>query len=256
MEADAGGVRVMVSGHKADDEQARCWVIGVLDEGRDRLAPAAIHQLAQADLVVGDARFLEMFAPLFKEGVETRLIQGRIRELPASIHEAIEAGLRVAVLATGDPLFHGIGGYLTKHLPSDSLRVLGNISTLQAAFERLRLPWEEALPISVHRRDDGEWRKGAGRDHVLHPLWRAFSEAGLIGILTSPANGPDRIARMLLITGVEKHFSMTVCERLGSDQECILQDVDIKQVSRGSFASPNVVILTRKDPLPPVRGAG
>ncbi|MBF0588263.1 MAG: precorrin-6y C5,15-methyltransferase (decarboxylating) subunit CbiE [Magnetococcales bacterium] len=223
------------------------WVIGVTDDGPDRLVPAAARQIGEADLVVGDGRFLHQYGPLMKEGVEAREIKGRIRAVPGWLEEAAALGRKAVVLATGDPMFHGIGGYLARHLPPDQLRVLGTISTLQAAFERLMLPWDGALRISIHRRDDGDWEDESGPDHVLYPLWLALGEADLIGLLTSPDNGPDRIARMIVSTGLAARFTLTVCERMGSGEERIIHALAPEEAANRTFVSPNVVVLMRTE---------
>ena len=83
---------------------------------------------------------------------ERRDLKGCLGSAPAWIRAALAAGRRVVVLATGDPLFHGIAGYLCGRLPDLPLEILPNLSTLQVACARLGLPWQDLRVVSGHRR--------------------------------------------------------------------------------------------------------
>ncbi|MEI3005499.1 MAG: cobalt-precorrin-7 (C(5))-methyltransferase [Victivallales bacterium] len=57
---------------------------------------------------------------------------------------------RTLFLASGDPLYNGIGGNLRRHLPEDRLRIHPNPTAFQELFAKLAVPWENAALFSVH----------------------------------------------------------------------------------------------------------
>lgn len=235
---------------------AECWIIGVLDGGPETLSPQAAHKLQQADLTLGDQRFLDLFQPLFNPDGEASPL-GKLMEVPGRVEAALADGRSVAILATGDPLQFGIGALLLKKLPAERLQFLGAVSNFQLAFERLKLPWQDAARLSAHSGgDQGDWHDNAGADHPLYSLHEALKSWDKIAVLTNKANGPARIARMLLHLELGKSFSLTVMERLGRADENVLRDLTPQEVMIGDYAHPNLVVLLRRaDPEPqPVLG--
>ncbi|MEW6039287.1 MAG: precorrin-6y C5,15-methyltransferase (decarboxylating) subunit CbiE [Pseudomonadota bacterium] len=223
-----------------------CRIIGVLDNGPEGLTPAALASLRAADLVIGAERTLALFEGHLAEGAECRDLSGRLTQVPDWIAEARRNGRRVAVLATGDPLCHGIAAYLGDKLGREALAVVPNVSTIQLACARLGLPWQDLAIGSAHSRDAGEWTPGAGPVHGLYGLLQKLSQADLMGVFTSPDNGPDRIARMLLAEGLEFEFEMAVAERLLLPDERIHGWMGIAEAAGRRYADPNVALLRRR----------
>jgi precorrin-6Y C5,15-methyltransferase (decarboxylating) len=88
-----------------------CALVGILDDGHAGLGDAARHRVAAADLVIGARRTLELIAPHLSPGAEQRAMDGQLGQVAEWARAARHAGRRVAVLATGDPLCHGIGSF-------------------------------------------------------------------------------------------------------------------------------------------------
>lgn len=160
---------------------------------------------------------------------------------------AIEEGLKigdVAVLASGDPLFFGIGHLLVKYFGVDRLRITPVVSAMQLAFARLGVAWQDATFLSLHGREF------AGMAHSI-------LSSAKVCILTDNKNTPSAIAGNLLAElSPEKILNYTcfVGEYLGTDSEKLtlgsLQDIAKKQ-----FGNLNVMIILRntgvqgEDPL-------
>jgi precorrin-6Y C5,15-methyltransferase (decarboxylating) len=151
----------------------------------------------------------------------------------------------VVVLATGDPLCHGIAAYLASRLCIEAIEVLPNVSTLQLACARLGLPWQDMKFSSVHSKDAGDWVAGSDPGHGLYALLRDIRQNDRLAILTSPSNTPDRIARMLVTEGLADDFEMAVAERLCQPEERIVSGISIQAATKIPFADPNVVLLWR-----------
>src|SRR3990167_682852 len=233
-----------------DTEQCppRCRIIGVLDDGVASLHATALHHIRYADLVIGAARTLQLFADEFRPGCETRDLTGCLSQVPDWIRQAQSDQLKVVVLASGDPLCHGIGGFLVAHLCIEACEILPNVSTLQLACARIGLPWQDLKIASVHARDAGEWHIGAGQRHGLAPLLRDISRHDRLAILTSPDNTPDRIARMLVQENMADDFRIAVAERLLLPDENIVAAFTVRDAAQRRFADPNVVLLWRNRP--------
>lgn len=225
-----------------------CRVIGVLDDGVASLGATALAHLRTADVVIGGARTLALLRSTFKAGVTTHDLGGRLREVPGWVRAAREDHLQCVVLATGDPLCHGIAPYLAQHLCLDALDILPHVSTLQLACARVGLAWQDARIVSVHAADAGEWTVGAAPTHGLYALAQALRAEARLMVLTSPANSPDRIARLLLAEGLGEDFHMAVAEQLLQADEKVHAQLAPAEAAGMHFADLNVVLLWRARP--------
>ena len=223
----------------------RCRILGVLDDGVNSLSQSALAHLAQAQLVIGGERTLQLFAAHMALDARQRDLNGALSQVPEWIRSAQDEGQRVVVLATGDPLCHGIAAYLASRLCIESIEVIPNVSTLQLACARLGLQWQEMKFSSVHSKDAGDWVAGAEPSHGLYALLRDIRQNDRLAVLTSPFNTPDRIARMLVTEGLADDFEMAVAERLCQPEERIVSAISIRAATQIPFADPNVLLLWR-----------
>ncbi len=223
----------------------RCRVIGVLDDGVASLSAVALAHLQQAEWVIGGTRTLQLLAAQIAPGAQQRDLTGALSKVPEWVRAAQEAGQRCVVLATGDPLCHGIAAYLASRLCIEALEVLPNLSTIQLACARLGLPWQDMKLSSVHSRDAGEWAEGADAKHGLYALLQDLRKHDRLAVLTSPDNTPDRIARMLLAEGLGDAFQIAVAERLCQPEERVVADLSVSEAAQMQFADPNVMLLWR-----------
>ncbi len=207
-----------------------CRVIGVLDDGAASLSPTALALLRRADWVIGGARTLALLEDDIAPHAQRRDLTGQLSAVPGWIAAAREAGQTSVVLATGDPLCHGIASYLASRLCIEAVEVLPNLSTVQLACARLGLAWQDARIVSVHSKDAGEWQVGAEPGHGLYALAQSLRQHDRLLVLTSPDNPPDRIAR-LMVAELSPHAA-----------------------AQQTFAAPNGVVLVRSQVRPqPVR---
>lgn len=227
-----------------------CRVIGVLDDGVASLNATALAHLRTADVVIGGARTLALFRHELKADAVTHDLSGQLKAVPGWVRAAREAHRSSVVLATGDPLCHGIAPYLAQHLCLDALDILPNLSTLQLACARIGLAWQDARIVSVHSHDAGEWTRGSHPDHGLYALAQALRAEQRLLVLTSPANSPDRIARLLLAEGLGEDFHLAVAENLLQADERVHPQLSAAQAAQMRFADLNVVLLWRSRAAP------
>ncbi len=225
---------------------APCRIIGVLDDGAASLGAQALQHLRQAQVVIGAQRTLALFAQDISPDALQRDLGGALGQVAEWVRQASADGLRVVVLATGDPLCYGIAPFLAARLCVEAIEVLPNVSTLQLACARLQLPWQDMRLASVHAKDAGEWVLGSAPSHGLYALLRDIRHYDRLAVLTSPDNTPDRIARMLVSEGLDEDFEMAVAERLCLPDERVVQGLPVRVLAQARFADPNVVLLWRR----------
>jgi len=222
-------------------------VLGVLDNGNAGLTLEHQQLLAQADVVIGASRTLALFAGCFSDGVVCHDLTGSLKEVPVWIERALEAQKKTVVLATGDPLCHGIAQYLKQKIGLSKLDVRPNVSALQLACARAGVSWQDAYICSIHSKDAGEWSDHRGKEHGLYPLFKACMQHRKIIVFTSPENNPARIARLLVAEGMAHDFDMIVAENLLQADERIIAGIPVSALVGQDFADLNMVILERTD---------
>ena len=200
------------------------YVIGAGIEGQEGFSRRALELVEQTDMLIGGARQLALF-PEFSG--ETLTIG---TDLSPVVKSLLKAEGSVVVLASGDPLFFGIGRYLLRNLPDADIEFVPNVSSVQYAFAKIREPWDDAVFVSAH----GRGMKGAVDQVVAHDK---------IAILTDEVNTPRAIAKELLERGRDG-YSAYLCENLGTAEETITH-TDLKGLLDIPAAALNVLILIK-----------
>ncbi len=108
------------------------------------------------------------------------------------------------VLASGDPLLFGIGSAIIDALGPDQVEIHPNISSIAAAFARIKEPWQDARIISMHGKK------------AEHALLSAVAETALVAVLTDPNRNPAWIAGLLLRDHHLNSVRICVLEQLGT----------------------------------------
>ncbi len=228
-----------------------CHIIGVLDNGAKGLSREAFEFIKLANVVIGATRTLELFKNEFSNSATQYNLTGHLKLVPEWITKAVNDNQRVVVLATGDPLCHGIAKYLIGKSGADIYDVIPNVSTIQLACARLRIPWQDIKICSVHSRDAGEWVLGAEPTHGLYPLLQQLKQHQTVAVFTSPENSPVRIARMLQIEKMASSFTMSVVANILQPSESIIDGLNIDEVAEKTFPELNVVVLRAKHAFVP-----
>lgn len=136
----------------------------------------------------------------------------RPQELLDRLRPALAQGKQVVVLASGDPLWFGIGRLLLQAFPAEQLRFHPAPTSLQLAFARIGRPWQDASWLSLHGRDP---------EALAAELQR---RPAALAVLCDPGAGSaDTVRRMLRASGLEAAYDTWLCERLGHPQERVLR---------------------------------
>jgi precorrin-6B C5,15-methyltransferase / cobalt-precorrin-6B C5,C15-methyltransferase len=201
--------------------------VGVCFSDLSRKCLDIIHD---ADILVGGRRQLKWFDSH----------HGKKREIVAPLSRVIEdirtwmEHKKVVVLASGDPLFFGIGQTLIQAIGENNVCIYPNISTMAACFSRLKMPWKQAVVVSLH-----------GKDHTTE-LSHALRSKKPVFIFTDSKHNPAWIGEFIHRTA-SCEWCMWVFERLGEADERILNISPEKAVGM-QFNEPNAVVLISKLP--------
>lgn len=205
-------------------------VIGIGEDGWPGLSADACAAISAAQVLAGGERHHALVPQFAGERV---VFRRDAASLAATLAERAAQGQRVAVLASGDPLFFGIGAALAERLGSASLRVYPTVSSVQWAFARLAEPWQDARVLSVHGRP-------------LAPAIAAAVPHARLAFLTDDDNTPAAVAYALLRAGVEADARAWVMQRLGGPDELIQPGTLAEMV--GVQADPLSLLVILRDP--------
>lgn len=184
--------------------------------------------------VVASERHQELLTEIDIHRIAITPVEDMIFELALALQDG-----DVAVLASGDPLFFGIGRILLERFGSERVQIFPALSAVQLACARFKIPWDDLPLISLH-----------GRAPEL--LAGQVLAKPRVMLFTDPQRSPAQIADDLL-TLLEAHededrirrLRVRVAENLGLPQEQLWQG-SLKEASRQIFAPLNMMLLEQE----------
>ncbi|MFD9973044.1 precorrin-6y C5,15-methyltransferase (decarboxylating) subunit CbiE [Streptomyces sp. NPDC059017] len=185
------------------DPRPAVSVVGIGADGWDGLPETSRAALRAADVLVGGPRQLALLPAHECPGERVAWPTPLRPAVPALLTE--HAGRHLAVLASGDPMFYGIGRTLTEIAGPEALRVLPHPSAVSYACARLGWPVEETEVVTT------VGRPVAGLGAVLHHGRRLL-------VLSAGAATPAEVAELLAARGFGPS-PLRVLEQLGSGRE-------------------------------------
>ena len=173
-------------------------VVGIGADGMAGLAPTSRAELARATLIYGSRRQLELL-----DGT----VSATRREWPSPMLPAVRTLLDgavgdVHVVASGDPLLHGVGNTLIRLYGADRVAVLPHVSSVTLACSRVGWAVQDTEIISL----------------VTAEPHTAVRRGGQAVVMSRDGASPAALARMLTDTG-RGDSEITVLEQLGGPAE-------------------------------------
>jgi len=207
-------------------------IIGIGEDGLAGLSDAARTLIAQAGLVIGGRRHLELVADAVK---------GETMAWPSPLDDAYpkilaRRGTPVCVIATGDPFFYGIGSVLAGLVPADEIVCLPGISAFSLAVGRLGWALQDCALVTLHGR-------------ALERVIPALQPNSRVLALSWDGTTPAKLAELLARLGFGD-TRMTVCEAMGGRAER-LRGAAARGFDLDDIAPLNLVALD----IPPAPGA-
>ena len=215
-------------------------VVGIGEEGFKGLGKNARHALLNATRIIGGQRQLDLL-PACICGVR------QLWPSPFALEPVLtKQGEPVCVLASGDPMFFGVGASLSRHLSSDEMLVLPAPSSCSLAAARMGWPLQEVVTLSVVARP-------------VAALNAQLSSGVRLLVLSNDGSSPAAIAALLRERGFGPS-RITVLEHLGGEAERRVDGIandwtdpviaDLNLIAIECIAEPNTLRLSRLAGLP------
>lgn len=206
-------------------------VVGIGLDGAAGLSEATRELVATATVLAGSDRHLHYFPELRSRWLEI----GNLSQAIALLRGEWERGEQIVLLATGDPLFFGIGRLLLAEFPPEALRFHPHLCSMQLAFSALKMPWQDASFVSAHGRSPAE-------------LTQALKQGcEKICLLTDANCTPATVILLLQALDLPFAYELWLCENLGDKQRERVLHLPLDTVPELDPAPLNVVVLLRQD---------
>ncbi|WLG45607.1 precorrin-6y C5,15-methyltransferase (decarboxylating) subunit CbiE [Pseudomonas sp. FP1740] len=215
-------------------------VVGIGEDGFKGLGKNARRALLGASRIFGGQRQLDLL-PVCIRG------ERQLWPSPFSLEPLLALrGEPVCVLASGDPMFFGVGASLARQLPGAEMLILPAPSSVSLAAARLGWPLQDVVTLSVVARP-----VAALNAHL-------FSGVRLL-VLSNDGQSPAAIAALLRERGFGPS-RLTVLEHLGGEAERRIEGAandwsdpaiaDLNLIAIECIAEPNTPRLSRLAGLP------
>ncbi|MEC7392786.1 MAG: precorrin-6y C5,15-methyltransferase (decarboxylating) subunit CbiE [Cyanobacteriota bacterium] len=182
-------------------------VIGT-DAGAPASLPAPQQTLLRAAAVIAAPQRLQAALQDWLGDAKPELISSDDPRALVDILQTWHAEEPVVVLASGDPLWFGLGRILCDRIGAERLRFHPGPTSLQLAFARIGRPWQDADWVSLHGRDT----------EILASTLQKRPAA--LAVLTDPnQGGASSVQQMLRSSGLEASTDLWLCENLGHPDE-------------------------------------
>ncbi|REG82214.1 precorrin-6y C5,15-methyltransferase (decarboxylating) subunit CbiE [Marinomonas pollencensis] len=197
-------------------------------------AQSVLSNLTPQDIVLGSPRQHDTLAN-YRHQAKIEVLP-KLSQLAAKFEQWQHQGAsQVVVLASGDPLFYGVGAWLERNFAgeasSHTLSFYPNVSSIQAACHRLGMSLQDVHVVSLHGRP-------------LSNLRRSLQANKRLVLLTDQYSQPAQIAAECVAAGLDQS-ELIVCEALGYEKEQVrhFSVADLLAKSAPSFDPLNVVVV-------------
>lgn len=213
-------------------------VVGIGADGWDGLSPRRAAAVAAAQVLIGGPRQLDLL-PEAVTGKRVPLPSPLLPGLEVVIGDCGDAS--IVVLASGDPMFYGIGSTLVRLLGADRVAVLPHPSSVSLAASRLGWALDDVDVVSA-----------VGRPlDLLHPALQPGRR--VLALVAEPSAAAD--IRTLLKRRGFGSSPVTVLADLGGDAETIAPAGEAPHsrlaiVAIECVADPDGMLLPRTPGLP------
>ena len=201
-------------------------VVGIGADGLASLAPEAREAVLAADLLVGGERQLALVPD------EAR---GERRPWPAQLTTLVDElpefddGRAIAVLATGDPLMHGVGVTILRRLGDERVRIIPHVSSFSIACARLRWPQAGVELISATGRIAEVIAPALQRGRRLIVLGFGPSTAAEVArVVRGHGFGASRLVVLEELGGAAEHVEESTADDWGDREAAALHLVALE----------------------------
>lgn len=207
-------------------------IIGLGVAQSAQLSEPALKALNQADSVLGSHRQIAVIENLLMDQEIHHF--PKFSELPNWVSSQQEMGNKeIVILASGDPLYFGIGRWFSQQYDQQQLRFYPAVSSIQAACHEIGLSLQDVDIISLHGRP-------------LHSLRRHIKQNQSLVMLTDQNSVPLFLVEECHRLGFYEGM-IHVCEQLGyAEQRIRTFSLGDKNIASLEFDPLHVSIISTK----------
>ncbi|MBF0633773.1 MAG: precorrin-6y C5,15-methyltransferase (decarboxylating) subunit CbiE [Nitrospinae bacterium] len=204
-------------------------IIGCGPGSAEYLTQSARQAAGEADFMIGSKRLLELFPATscekIAEGADTTKV---IMEIEARLGKG-----KIAVLVSGDPGLYSLARPVIRRFGAAKCRVIPGVSSIQLAFARLGLEWNDAKIISAH----------AGDPTMGFDALRAESKIAVLGGRKESSAWVRKLAESL-----GDNRAIFALENLSLPDEKV-EEVKPWDIDGREYASMTIFLIIRRDLL-------
>ncbi len=208
-------------------------IIGIGEDGVEGLCSVARQLISSAELVVGGARHLELAGDL---------IRGRRLAWPSPMSDAFDEvkryrGRSVAVLASGDPFYFGVGKQLATFVPAGEFVCLPQPSAFSLAAARMGWSLQDVSLVTLHGRAlQGIIRYLQPGARILALSWDGATPGHLAGLLEARGMGRSRITVLEAMGGHREQIRHATASHFAIEEILPLNTIAIEVVAEPEAA--------------------
>ncbi len=199
--------------------QQKVKVVGIGPNG-ECLNPEIIKK---AEILAGGKRLLSFFPEVKAEKV---ILDKNIRE---KLQKLKDLNSKIVILASGDPLFFGIGKLLIEIFGKNNLEFIPYLNSIQLLCSKAKINYEDFVNVSIHGREISQSTIGKIK----------FNEK--IAILTDKKNNINILAKILL-KYLPENTKVILGQMVGTEKEKILI-IDLKNLLNVSPSELDTVLI-------------
>jgi len=210
------------------EKRLRVSIVGCGPGSAEFVTPLAEAKVREAETLVGPRRLLDLFPYSTAMRIE---VGHEIAQAIEAVKAQYRDGRRVTVLVTGDPGLASFAQPLLRALGRENCEVIAGVSSVQVAFARTGLSWEDAVIINAH-----------GRDTVFDP--GDLKSSGKVVILAGGACQEKALTAFL--EEARSSHRVFVMENLALSGERVLEYCGPESLH---LAQPTIILIVRRDLL-------
>ena len=209
------------------EEKKKILIVGCGPGGVEHITPAARAAAGKADVLIVSQRLKDLFPEVAAERIDSGTDIAGTLDIIASRRDD---GRQVVLLTTGDPGLASLAQPVILRFGRENCEVIPGISSIQIAFARLGLEWQDVRIVTAH---------GSDPEESAEEL-RGCDKIAILG------GQPDSLhwaAGMIPELGKDRHIFL--CEDLTLPGEKI-REIRVDDLLRGPVSSRSIVLVIRR----------
>lgn len=197
-------------------------LIGMGAGGIESLPNSHKELILSADIIYGAKRHLEDIPINIKKKSWSKNIRNDLKKIKNLKNK------KICILATGDPLFYGVGNLVMEFFSIDEVDILPSPSILSLCCAKIGQNIKDVDVVSLHGRD-------------FNSIIRYLQPNSKLFILSQDKNTPIKIIKLLKDLNFEKSL-IYIFENVGRDDEKITKKI-IKDCHNFNYTNLNSVFI-------------